>query len=249
MARVALSSGGTQSVRRSFDRAGHRQSSVRPATFRGGGNVASRAVLADELVPPSAANVDFTYFWLRLLTEADPRGLGQQNIRKAIVRGLRDHIEFEQRFQSGASRIAAYHPLPHGMAVELIRALEQVNAGESPLLFSPPRTKDGRGNLRTSSKQGAVDHAVRYVTAVQLGWIEEREPGERVARLYGVSRRQVQRWIKAAGSGSVRKKAVVAWAVDAGFPESATLAIGKAINRLIRSFAKRYRTTPPGSRA
>jgi len=222
--------------------AGRRRTSARP-TFRPPRNVVSRDGLRKELWPPSEAHVDFQYFDLMRQSSVESSPLHWQGMRKALVAGLRDHLQFVTRNMGRLREDAPGTALPHGMATALLQALEEVNDGEPAVLFMPKPQSGGRGNRRSPAKQASVDWAVRYLTAVRLGWIPADGARVRVAALYGVTVRQVERWLAAAGKARQRESKLRQWAASAGFRPFTDTEAGRALGRLLPAMAKRYRGT------
>jgi acyl-coenzyme A thioesterase PaaI-like protein len=112
-------------------------------------------------------------------------------MRKALVAGLEDHLEFVTRNMGRLRESVPGTALPYGMAMALMRALQDVNDGQPATLFAPKRLSGGRGNRRTPAKQTSIDCAVRYLTAARLGWVRAE-----AARVASAGRR----FIVAAGS-------------------------------------------------
>ena len=164
-----------------------------------------------------------------------------QGMRKALVAGLRDHLEFVTRNMGRLREDAPGTALPHGMATALLQALEEVNDGESAALFTPKPLSGGRGNRRPPAKQASIEWAVRYLTAVRLGWVRAEGARARVAKLYGVTLRQVDRWIAAAGKARQREDQLRQWAASVGFRPFTEAQAGRALARLLPVTSKRYR--------
>jgi hypothetical protein len=197
------------------------------------------------LWPPSEAHVDFQYFDLLRQSSVVSSPLHWQGMRKALVAGLKDHLEFVTR-NMGRLRVAVPGTaLPYGMAVALRQALEEVSDGQPAALFVPMPLSGGRGNRRSPAKQASIDWAVRYLTAVRVGWVQADGARARVAVLYGVSSRQVERWLAAAGKARQREAELREWAASAGLRPFTDAEAGRAVARLLPAMAKRYRGTSP----
>ena len=166
-----------------------------------------------------------------------------QGMRKALVAGLKDHLEFVTRNMGRLREDAPGTALPYGMAIALLQAMEEVNDGEPAALFAPKPLSGGRGNRRSPVKQASIGWAVRYLTAVRLGWIRVDGARLRVAALYGVTVRQVDRWFAAAGKTRQREAQLREWAASVGFRPFTDAQAGSAVAKLLPAMAKRYRGT------
>jgi len=131
--------------------------------------------------------------------------------------------------------------LPEDMARAMLEGLEAVDKGESPALFRPRQRRGGRGNQRRVSQEASVDWAVRYLTAVQLKWVVARGARQDVARRYGVSLRQVERWIEAAGPLARREQALRGWGRERMVASLADAKLGRFLQKGLGSVATRYR--------
>jgi hypothetical protein len=160
-------------------------------------------------------------------------------MRKALVAGLKDHLEFVKRNLGQLRETAEGTALPDDMAVALLRALEEVNDGELAALFVPKPLPGGRGNRRLLAKQVDIDWAVRHVTATQLAWAERRGTRARVAEAYGVTPRQVERWIATAGTLRRREAQLREWAGAIGFRPFAENEAVRALERLLPAMGRR----------
>jgi hypothetical protein len=127
------------------------------------------------------------------------------------------------------------------MAIALMHALQEVNDGELAALFVSKPLPGGRGNRRPLARQASIDWAVRYLTAVQLGWAQRQGARDKVAAAYGVTPRQVQRWIATAGALPRREAQVREWAGSVGFRSSTEQKAVRALERLLPAMAMRYR--------
>ena len=199
--------------------------------------------LRNELWPPSEAHVDFQYFDLRRRSSVESSPLHWQGMRKALVAGLKDHLEFVTRNMGRLREDAPGTASPRGMTTALLQALEEVNDGESAALFAPKPLSGGRGNRRPPAKQTSVEWAVRYLTAVRLGWVRADGARARVATLYGVTLRQVERWMAATGKARQREAKLREWAASVGLRPFTEAQAGRAVARLSPVTAKRYRGT------
>lgn len=216
-------------------------SETRVPTGREGRSVVSRARLWDELLPSSRAHVEFQYIELLRRASKASNAHHNQALRAALSEGLRDHIQLVSQDGSLMRSSARGTALPVDMAKALLEALEAVSSGEPVPLFTPERVSGGRGNLRKQAKQVGVDWAVHYVTAAQLKWIRDRSARARVSRLYGVSLRQVERWVADAGPTDSRENALDTWAVHLGLTLGVEGTAGKALAKLLPAMGERYR--------
>jgi hypothetical protein len=144
------------------------------------------------VVPKSDAYVQYLaleYRWGP--TTLDPRYW--QSIRKTVVGMLRDH-------ENAVLRPALSVTLPTEVARRLRMGLESLSHGDHVPLFEPHRWAGGKGNLRSKGDQDAIDAAVAYLTAVDLGLITDRRSRTTIAEAYRVTRQQVRRWIVAAAN-------------------------------------------------
>ena len=221
-------------------RAGRRRTSARP-TFRPPPNVVSREGLRQELWPASDAHVEFQYIDLLRQSAVVSSPLHWQGMRKALVAGLKDHLEYLARNMGRLRESAPGTALPFGMAVALLLALEEVNDGEAAALFTPKPLPGGRGNRRPPARQASIDHAVCYLTAVLLGWLSVESARVHVAELYGVTLRQVERWLAAAGSPRQREDQLRRWVAQRGLQSISEKEAGRAIKKLLPVMASRYR--------
>ena len=221
-------------------RAGRRRTPVVP-TFRPTRNVVSREGLRKELWPASDAHVDFQYFDLLVQSSIVGSPLHRQGMRKALVAGLKDHLQYVTRNMGRLRESAPGTALPYGMAVALLQSLEEVNDGEAAALFTPKPLPGGRGNRRLPARQSSIDHAVCYLTAVQLGWLSVRSARGHVAELYGVTLRQVERWLAATGRPRQREDQLRRWMVQRGLRPLSEHEAGRALKKLLPVMASRYR--------
>jgi len=201
----------------------------------------SRSQLRTELWPASDAHVDFQYFDLMRQSSDMSSPLHWQGMRKALVAGLQDHVQFVSRNMERLREPSPGIALPYGMAIALMHALQEVNDGELAALFVPKPLPGGRGNRQPLAKQASIDWAVRYLTAVQLGWAQRQGARSKVAAAYGVTPRQVQRWIATAGALRRREAQVREWASSVGFRSATEQKAVRALERLLPAMAKRYR--------
>ena len=142
-------------------------------------------------------------------------------VRSAIVDALSEHAQFVvDPFNPG--RLGGT-PLPLPVARFLLDAFAVLANGESPLIFQPTRISSGQGNRRKYAQQQKVDNVVRFLTAVDLGWITKRDARTWVATELRVSRRQVQRWVGEKGALPKRKQQLELWKAETapGIPATA----------------------------
>lgn len=179
-------------------------------TFRAGRNVALERRLIQEIVPPSLPLARF----LSALWPGDRHDSDQEPnwhlVRAAIVEALEEHQQFvSDPFNPG--RLGGI-PMPSPIADLLLSAFARLADGELPDVLHPARLPAGRGNRRKLARQKLVKVTVRFLTAVDLGWIEK--PGARTwaARQLGISTRQLQRWLNEVGGLSRRRRDLENWA-------------------------------------
>jgi hypothetical protein len=134
----------------------------------------------------SDAEVRFQALWMFQKQEAGNPQYWQL-LRGSVIAALEDHIH-------GRSNLAP------DVAVCLQEALQVVNQGEMSPLATPRRTKVGRGNTARVAKQRQIEAALDYVIAVERCLINDRSSRLTLARAYEVSREQVSRWIRSAGT-------------------------------------------------
>lgn len=183
--------------------------------------------------------MDFLYY-KELRAERGDDATVLQGMRLALLASLEDHISFLHQNMGRLMQDLRGTALPDDQARALIRALKRVAGGEADPLLSPRTLSDGRGNLRSAAKQECVDRAVWYLTAVDLDWVQDSESRKRVALAFGVTRRQVRRWIAEKGSLVARRKSLEGWMTGhrfAGKHEAAA----KALRKLLPSNGAKYR--------
>ena len=183
-----------------------------PVTLRHGRNVTLERQILEDVVPQSRPLAQF----LAAMWTVDSANSHEQPnwhlVRSAIVAGLNEHSQFvKDPFNPG--RLGGT-PLPLPLARFLVDAFAVLANGESPPVFHPTRVLSGQGNRRKHAQQNKVDTVVRFLTAVDLGWITK--PGARtwVALRLGMSRRQIQRWVDESGSLQQRKRQLKLWRIE-----------------------------------
>jgi hypothetical protein len=179
-------------------------------TFRGGRNVALERRLLQEIVPPSRPLARF----LSALWSGDLHDSNQEPnwhlARAAIVEAFEEHQQFvRDPFNPG--RLGGI-PLPGAIVDLLLSAFESLADGELPAVLHPARVLTGRGNRRKLARQKLVQLTVRFLTAVDLGWIEKPAARKWAACQLGISTRQLQRWLNEVGSLSRRTRDLENWA-------------------------------------
>jgi len=101
----------------------------------------------------------------------------------------------------------------------------------SPLKFTKKRClcrkRSRMTNCQPPAKQASIDWAVRYLTAIRLGWVRGDGARDRVAALYGVTLRQVERWLAAAGLPHQREVQLREWAESVGLRPFSEAEAGK----------------------
>jgi hypothetical protein len=151
-----------------------------------------------DMVPKSAAYID--YLMLDFAHAGKPRDAAYwQRVRKQLIHMLEDHQHFVRRNINLESGPAERPPLLDDLTTVLLDAVTRAADGESHPLFVPMKLPGGRGNRRRENKSRCIAYAVGYETAVDAGWITDRRSRQNIAEAFRVSRRQVQRWIRAAG--------------------------------------------------
>lgn len=223
-------------------RAGRRRTPIRQ-TFRPPRNVVSREGLRNELWPASDAHIEFQYLDLLRQSAATSTPLHYQGLRKALVAGLKDHLEYVTRNMGQLREKASGTVLPYGMAVALQQAIEEVSDGQLAELFTPKPFSGGRGNRRRPDRQSSIKHAVCYLTAVRLGWLSAEAARVEVAALYGVTVRQVDRWLAAAGKPRQREGQLRGWAAQRGLRPFSEDEAARALKKLLPVMAAKYRVS------
>jgi len=181
-------------------------------TLRPGRNVTLERQILGEIVPKSRPLAQFIAA-MRAVDMANPREQPNWHlIRSAIVDGLNEHSQFVKD-PVNPGRLGGT-PLPTPIVRFLIDAFAVLSNGELPPVFQPTRVSSGQGNRRKLAQQRKVDTVVRFLTAVDLGWITK--PGVRtwVALRLGMSRRQIQRWVDESGSLQQRKRQLKLWRIE-----------------------------------
>ena len=164
-----------------------------------------------------------------------------QGLRKALVEALKDHLEFVTQNMDRLQEARPGTALPYGMALALRRALAETNDGQPAALFAPKPTVGGRGNRRAPAKQVCIDWAVLYLTAVRAGWVRGESARSRVAQLYGVSVRQVERWLAAAGRSDRRERQLRDWSTQRGLRPFSEAEAGQMLAKGLQPMARRHR--------
>lgn len=169
------------------------------ATFREGQIVARARALQADMYPNSWPYCMFFALW-EFGGSPNPLGPDYWNaMRRAMTAALREHAE---RFKYVFKDI----PFPAEMASYLATALEDLSEGEDHPLFAKRVLSGGRGNLRSRVQQESIDRAVDYLVAVDIGRIDDKRSRATVADEFGVTRKQVQRWVALRGAKGKREK-------------------------------------------
>lgn len=178
-------------------------------TFRPGGNVTREEAIRREVRPNTAAYARY----LTLLEDMPPatapgalRRAHWRKVRKCVVEVLEDHLS--RGF--GGRGVAT---LPDDVAMLLRDSLRAVSDGADHPLLDARTPKDGgrypgRGNRRTVQKADQIMWGVAYITLADLGMIRDGSARLRVQRRYGVSERQVYRWLGECGGKAEREQVV-----------------------------------------
>jgi hypothetical protein len=96
------------------------------------------------------------------------------------------------------------------------------------------------GNRKTRSCQRQIDRAVDYISAADLGIVADEKARSTVAEIFGVSRQNVYRWVKAAGSVEQRDRRLSAKYRDIE-ERSKNNAVPSIIIKLMKMAAEDYR--------
>jgi hypothetical protein len=120
-------------------------------------------------------------------------------LRSTVVDALREH---ESKFK----RVLESVPFPAEMASFLATALSDLSEGDDHPFFARRVRSGGRGNLRSRQQQECVDGAIDYLIAVDLKLIADRRSRTTVAERFGVTRKQVQRWLVGSGAKARRER-------------------------------------------
>lgn len=163
------------------------------ATFREGQIVARARALQAEMQPNTWPYCMFFALW-EVGSSSSTLGPDYWGaMRRALTTALREHAErFKYVFDDA--------PFPADMASYLATALEDLAEGEDHPLFAKRILTGGRGNLRPRVQQESIDRAVDYLIAVDLGLIDDNRSRATVADQFGVTRKQVQRWLAVRGT-------------------------------------------------
>ena len=180
------------------------------ATFRGGRNVALERRILEDLVPRSRSLAKFLAATLPVNASDTSDRPNWDLIRSAITDALKDHRQYVTD-PVAPGRLGGV-PLPAPIVDYLEQALAALAEGDSPSMFRPTKSASGRGNLRKYARQRERETAVRFLTAVRLGWIEQPHATKWVAGRLGMNRRQIQRWVSESGSPSRRRQSLEEWA-------------------------------------
>lgn len=159
-------------------------------TFQAGRNVSLERAIKREMPDASEAEVRFHALWPPT-TGARAGGTYWQQVRAALLQALHDHV---------GGRVS----LPTELAQFILDAIHDLSQGETPEVFVPRRIPGGRGNRLKTIAQRQVQTAVHYLIAVERAEIHDARSRASVARAYGVSERQVARWLRAAGPKALR---------------------------------------------
>jgi len=124
-----------------------------------------------------------------------------QVLRITIIDVLRDHL----KSASGDGRAI---PLPSDIAEFLIECFLDLADGDQHPLFVSKKFPLGKGNLRRRRVRIFIDRAVDYITASDIGLVDDSHSRTTVAQSFGVNRRQVSRWLAASGNLSERKQKI-----------------------------------------
>jgi hypothetical protein len=165
------------------------------------------------------------------------RGAHWRKIRKCVVEALTDHLSRGY----GGRGVAA---LPDDIALLLRDALLSVTEGsEHPVLVRGVPGRDGlyvgRGNRRTLAKEDQIMWAVAYITLAELGMLTDKGARRHVQRAYGVSKRQVLRWLAERGGEASRTRAVHAFLKHRGIARS-DASKSRVVSKLMAVRARDY---------
>jgi hypothetical protein len=162
-----------------------------------------------------------------------------QQIRAAALEALNDHLS---KGAGGSGRAR----LPDDIALAIRSALQAALQDARHPLFSndavigPHAVRSSRGNRRTPSRSEQVTWAVAYITLCDQCVISDRSARETVRRRYGVTKRQVYRWLSEVGDMSARSIAVTTLFAERGIAGNVD-SRARVTRKLMRVNADRYR--------
>jgi hypothetical protein len=211
-------------------------------TFRLRRNVTLEESIRREVFPKTEAFVRF----LALRQEPPPgdspaavQRTYWQRVRRQVIEALADHLS---RGFGGRGRAT----LPDDVAALLIETLKYAAAGGLHSLAAPYRPSDrmrptvSHGNTRTPARQSQIDAAVDYLTIVDAGLLMDRRSRITVQSAYGVSKRQVFRWLREAGTPRERRAALdTRWKARLGRADERALA--RILRKVMSQSAANYR--------
>jgi hypothetical protein len=210
----------------------------RGATFRRDRIVARAKAMQLEMRPNSWPYSLFCALWELEPPSGEGRVEYWQSMRKAIVSALREH---ESKFRYALDDV----PFPAGMASYLATALSDLSEGEGHPLLERRIPPGGRGNTRSRSQQQYVDAGVDYLVGVDIGLIEDERSRTTVAEQFGVTRKQVQRWLAARGTASRRNKEFrERWSQRLARDQSREKTTARMVRKLMLMFGKEYKAAP-----
>lgn len=205
------------------------QTSKRQETvaFRRGRNATQDRAIRREM--PNATAAELRFQALRLKPgDPNPGSLHWQEIRAAVIDALDDQIH---------GRAA----LPHDIALFVRNALYAVSQGDTPELVASRLLAGGRGNSRKLANQDQIDAATNYLIAVDTGHFVDKRSRATVAELYGVSREQVHKWLRAVKPMGLRDcRFFEPW--NAYATRGGWLQVGKMLRKLMEIQAAAYRS-------
>lgn len=180
-----------------------RRKAQRGRTLRGGRNVPTVSAIRKELLACSEAQAQFHHAMDQSVIDRAAPPETWQRLRLALIAALQD--QEKHYYAAYNARQLTEQILPAEMAQFLREALRDLAAGDPHPLFAPHPIPSGRGNRHPRRIRTLVDRAVDYLTAVELGLLEDPHPGKTVGEHYGVTVRQVRRWDSASGDLDTRR--------------------------------------------
>jgi len=205
------------------------------ATFRVGQIVSRAKAIQAEAHPNSWP---YCMYWaLREREESDGKYAAYWvELRNQIVAALREH---DEKFKYVFDDI----PFPAEVASYLAKALDDLSQGETHPLFTRRILPGGRGNVRSRQRQQCVDAGVDYLIAVDLDLIADERSRSTVAEAFGVTPKQVQRWLAARGKEARRRTEFAErWRQKLAHDRDPARTTARMVRKLMRSHGDEFRS-------
>ena len=202
-------------------------------TFQWGRIATLARKLQGEVTPSNRAYCSFLAVQLTLLDAPESaRPRLERALQESVVESLKEHLTFLADSRSGTA-------LPKDIANLLISGFLDLLSGETNSIFMPARPSGGKSNKRSRHRQRQIDHAINYLTGVELGLVSDQQSRQTVATRYGVTPQTVARWLAKAGSiGERETQAKKAWSVAW---ERQPERIERLLTKTMMSCGKEYR--------